>query len=64
MAEDVRTAQASFARLVPVPGATGKQLADRFHQACNRFFAQFRRKVPQSSGPGHSPQRRRPVGAR
>jgi Domain of Unknown Function (DUF349) len=64
MAEEVRTAQASFARLVPVPGETGKQLADRFHKACNRFFDQFRRKVPQSSGPSHSPQRGRPVGAR
>src|SRR5262245_32410127 len=64
MAEDVRQAQASFARLVPVPGDTGKQLADRFHKACNRFFDQYRRKVPQSSGPSHSPQRGRPVGAR
>ena len=64
MAEEVRQAQASFARLVPVPGETGKQLADRFHKACNRFFDQYRRKVPQSSGPSHSPQRGRPVGAR
>jgi Domain of Unknown Function (DUF349) len=64
MADEVRQAQASFARLVPVPGETGKQLADRFHKACNRFFDQYRRKVPQSSGPSHSPQRGRPVGAR
>jgi hypothetical protein len=64
MADEVRQAQASFARLVPVPGETGKQLADRFHKACNRFFDQYRRKVPQTSGPSHSPQRGRPVGAR
>ena len=61
MAEDVRQAQSSFARLVPVPGETGRQLNDRFHKACNRFFDQYRRKVPASSGP---PQRGRPVGAR
>jgi hypothetical protein len=61
MAEDVRQAQASFTRLVPVPGETGRQLADRFHKACNRFFDQYRRKVPQGSG---SPQRGRPVEAR
>ena len=62
MAEDVRQAQSSFARLVPVPGETGRHLADRFHKACNRFFDQYRRKVPQGSGaPQRSP---RPVGAR
>ena len=61
MAEEVRQAQSSFARLVPVPGETGRQLADRFHKACNRFFDQYRRKVPQTSG---APQRGRPVGAR
>ena len=66
MADDVRQAQASFARLVPVPGETGRQLADRFHKACNRFFDQYRRKVPQGSGAGGAaPQRGpRPVGAR
>ena len=63
MAEEVRQAQASFARLVPVPGETGRQLADRFHKACNRFFDQYRRKVPQGSGSGAAP-RGRPVGAR
>jgi hypothetical protein len=63
MAEEVRQAQSSFARLVPVPGETGRQLADRFHKACNRFFDQYRRKVPPSSS---APQRGggRPVGAR
>jgi hypothetical protein len=62
MAEDVRQAQSSFARLVPVPGETGRQLADRFHKACNRFFDQYRRKVPQGSS---ATQRgRRTVGAR
>ena len=62
MAEEVRQAQASFARLVPVPGETGKQLAERFHKACNRFFDQYRRKVPP---PQQTPQReRKPVGTR
>ena len=64
LAEEVRQAQASFARLVPVPGETGRQLADRFHKACNRFFDQYRRKVPQAER-GGAPQRgQRPVGAR
>lgn len=62
MAEEVRQAQSSFARLVPVPGETGRQLNDRFHKACNRFFDQYRRKVPPQSAP--SPQRGRPVGTR
>jgi Domain of Unknown Function (DUF349) len=63
MAEEVRQAQSSFARLVPVPGETGRLLADRFHKACNRFFDQYRRKVPPQSP---QPQRGggRPVGAR
>jgi hypothetical protein len=63
MGEEVRQAQSSFARLVPVPGETGRQLADRFHKACNRFFDQYRRKVPP---PQHTapPQRGRPVGTR
>ena len=46
MAEEVRQAQSAFARLVPVPGETGRQLNERFHKACNRFFDQYRRKVP------------------
>ena len=62
MAEEVRSAQSSFARLVPVPGETGKELSERFHKACNRFFDQYRRKVPQQSAP--PPQRGRPVGTR
>ena len=61
MAEDVRQAQSAFARLVPVPGEAGRQLNERFTKACNRFFDQYRRKVPQGSG---APQRGRPVGAR
>ena len=64
MAEEVRQAQASFARLVPVPGETGRQLADRFHKACNRFFDQYRRKVPQSDRSGAPHRGQRPVGAR
>jgi hypothetical protein len=47
MADEVRQAQASWARLVPVPGENGRQLSDRFHKACNRFFEQYRRRVPQ-----------------
>jgi hypothetical protein len=62
MAEEVRSAQSSFARLVPVPGETGKELSERFHKACNRFFDQYRRKVPPQSAP--PPQRGRPVGTR
>jgi hypothetical protein len=59
MADDVRQAQSSWSRLGPVPGDAGRELADRFHKACNRFFDQYRRKVPQTE------QRRgKPVGAR
>jgi len=59
MAEDVRQAQSSWSRLGPVPGDAGRELTDRFHNACNRFFEQYRRKVPQTE------QRRpKPVGAR
>src|SRR5262249_22398419 len=47
MAEDVRQAQASWSRLGPVPRETGRQLADRFHKPCSRFFHQYRRHVPQ-----------------
>lgn len=60
MAEDVRQAQASWSRLGPVPGEAGRELAERFHKACNRFFEVYRKKVPQGSG--H--ERRKPVGAR
>jgi hypothetical protein len=61
MADEVRQAQSSFSRLVPVPGEAGKELSERFHKACNRFFDQYRRKVPQQSAP---PTRGRPVGTR
>jgi hypothetical protein len=64
MADEVRQAQASFARLVPVPGETGRQLNDRFHKACNRFFDQYRRKVPPSDRSGAPHRGPRPVGAR
>jgi hypothetical protein len=59
MAEDVRQAQASWSRLGPVPGEAGRQLGDRFHRACSRFFDLYRKKVPQTE-----PRRGRPVGAR
>jgi DNA polymerase III psi subunit len=62
MAEDVRHAQAAWARLGPVPGEAGRQLADRFHRACSRFFDQFRRHVPQTTQP--QAHRGKPVGAR
>ena len=59
MAEDVRQAQSSWTRLGPVPGDAGRELSDRFHKACNRFYEQYRRKVPPTD------QRRpKPVGAR
>jgi len=61
MADEVRQAQSSFSRLVPVPGEAGKELSERFHKACNRFFDQYRKKVPQQSAP---PPRGRPVGTR
>ena len=60
MADEVRQAQASFARLGPVPGDAGRELGERFHKACNRFFDQYRRKVP----PPQQAQRGRPVGTR
>jgi hypothetical protein len=59
MAEDVRQAQQSWSRLGPVPGEAGRELTERFHKACNRFFDQYRRKVPQ----GASERRGKPVGA-
>jgi hypothetical protein len=61
MADEVRQAQASWSRLGPVPGDAGRQLAERFHRACNKFFEQYRRKVPPSQQPAH---RGKPVGAR
>jgi uncharacterized protein DUF349 len=61
MAEDVRTAQASWNRLGPVPGEGGRQLTDRFHRACSRFFDQFRRHMPQQDV---APRRQKAVGAR
>jgi hypothetical protein len=79
MGEDVRQAQQAWSRLGPVPGDQGRELADRFHKACNKFFEVYRRKVPQSSGGGsgggshgggprgggsHGPRHGKPVGAR
>jgi hypothetical protein len=61
MADEVRQAQSSWARLGPVPGDAGRVLAERFHRACNRFFDQYRRRVPPTP---HQPPRGRPVGAR
>ncbi len=61
MAEDVRAAQASWNRLGPVPGEGGRQLTDRFHRACSRFFEQFRRHMPQQEP---ATRRAKAVGAR
>jgi hypothetical protein len=47
MAEDVRTAQGAWNRLGPVPGQAGRDLSERFHRACHRFFDQYHRRVPQ-----------------
>ena len=58
MGEEVRQAQASWSRLGPVPGETGRALSERFHRACNRFQDQYRRKLP-SKGPA-----RKTVGTR
>jgi hypothetical protein len=60
MAEEVRQAQSAFSRMVPVPGETGRQMSERFNRACNRFFEQYRRKVP----PAQQTPRGRTVGAR
>jgi hypothetical protein len=60
MAEEVRQAQSAFSRMVPVPGESGRQMSERFHHACNRFFEQYRRKVP----PAQQTPRGRTVGAR
>jgi hypothetical protein len=62
MSEDVRSAQAAWTRLGPVPGETGRQLADRFHKATSRFFDQYRRHMPQQEAA--APRRGKPVGAR
>ena len=45
MAEDVRQAQSSFARLVPVPGEAGRQLAER-HVPADAEHRYFRRNGP------------------
>ncbi|HEU4927497.1 MAG TPA: DUF349 domain-containing protein [Vicinamibacterales bacterium] len=57
MAEDVRQAQASWSRLGPVPGESGRALNERFHKAVTKFFDQYRRKVPpqQTSSRGAKP---------
>ncbi len=61
MAEDVRSAQAAWSRLGPVPGDAGRELAERFHKATSRFFDQFRRHMPQQEA---APRRGKPVGVR
>ena len=38
----VRQAQGAWSRLGPVAGEAGRQLGDRFHKACSRFFDQYR----------------------
>jgi hypothetical protein len=60
MAEEVRQAQSAWTRLSPVPGDAGRELTERFHRACNKFFEQYRRRVPQQQ----TQRGGRPVGAR
>jgi hypothetical protein len=60
MAEDVRQAQASWSRLGPVPGDSGRTLNERFHRATTKFFEIYRRKVP----PPQTAQRGAKVGTR
>lgn len=60
LAEEVRSAQSSFSRLGPVPGDEGRELAERFHKACNKFFDVYRRKVPPA---GAGERRGKPAGA-
>jgi uncharacterized protein DUF349 len=61
MADDVRGAQGAWTRLGPVPGEAGRELTDRFHRACSRFFDQLRRHMPQQEP---AARRGKPVGAR
>src|SRR5260370_15978686 len=51
MADEVRQAPSAFSRPVPVPGENRKELSARFHKACNRFFARYRRQGPPPSAP-------------
>jgi hypothetical protein len=53
MSEEVRQAQAAWNRLGPVPDEAGRQLAERFHRACSRFFELYRRRVPQQQASVH-----------
>ncbi len=61
MSDEVRQAQAAWSRLGPVPGEAGRLMQERFQRACNRFFEQYRRKVPVQQQPQRGG---RPVGAR
>lgn len=61
MADDVRGAQGAWTRLGPVPGEAGRELGDRFHRACGRFFDQLRRHMPQQEP---AARRGKPVGVR
>jgi hypothetical protein len=62
MADDVRGAQGAWTRLGPVPGEAGRELGDRFHRACGRFFDQLRRHMPQPEPA--AARRGKPVGVR
>ena len=44
---DVESAQGAWKRLGPVPGAVGRDLSDRFEQACRRFFEQRPKPKPE-----------------
>jgi hypothetical protein len=61
MAEDVRSAQASWSRLGPVPAKPVGNWPIGSIGACSRFFDQFRRHMPQQEPVA---RHGRPVGAR
>ncbi|MGH9331879.1 MAG: DUF349 domain-containing protein, partial [Vicinamibacterales bacterium] len=44
--DEVRQAQAAWKRVGPAPGDAARELARRFHRACDRVFEQQRRRVP------------------
>jgi hypothetical protein len=44
--EEVRQAQAAWKRVGPAPREASRELARRFHRACDRVFEQQRKRVP------------------
>ena len=56
MGDDVRQAQAAWSRLGPVPGQAGRELTERFHRACNRFYRPV--PTPRPAATQQGPRRR------